>query len=121
MGNNRQTLLLSDSGYDCENKTGEQMLEEAKKNLQSMAFFGLTEYQNYTQKLFLKIFSKNFKLAEEFAQSNRTFAETFINKQNDTVQIPYLEEIKRLNKLDIELYSFAKELFFKRLKDFRIV
>lgn len=123
LGNNRQTLLLSDSSYDCENKTGEQMLEEAKKNLKSMSFFGLTEYQNYTQQLFLKIFSKNFKLAEQFVQSNKTFAESFVktSKQNKTAHIPYLDRIKQLNNLDIKLYDFAKDLFFKRLKLFEII
>lgn len=119
LGNNRQTLLLSDTSYECENKTGEQMLQEAKKNLQSLTFFGLTEYQNYTQQLFLKIFSNNFRLVDKFTQS-QTFAEKFI-KSNDSVQMPYLDKIIKLNKLDIELYAFGKELFFQRLKFYGIV
>ena len=123
LGNNRQTLHLSDSSYECENKTDERMLEEAKKNLESMAFFGLTEYQNYTQQLFLKIFSKNFKLAQKFSQSNKTFADYFLkkSKQNETDRIPYLDKIKQLNNLDIQLYAFGKDLFFKRLKLFGII
>ena len=123
LGNNRQTLLLSDSSYECENKTDEKMLEEAKNNLKSMAFFGLTEYQNYTQQLFLKIFSKNFKLAKQFSQSNKTFADNFVkkSKQNKTDHIPYLNRIKQLNHLDIQLYAFGKDLFFKRLKSFGII
>ncbi|CAF0792072.1 unnamed protein product [Brachionus calyciflorus] len=128
LANNRQTLLLSDSNYDCSNKTGEEMLEEAKRNLESLSFFGLTEYHDLNRKLFLKIFGGSFRFLKEFKTANQTVADNFykllktkgvdITEENSD---KILKKIQQLNSLDIQLYEFAKDLFFKRLKFYNIL
>ncbi|CAF0792094.1 unnamed protein product [Brachionus calyciflorus] len=115
LANNRQ-ILLSDSNYDCSDKSGEEMLEEAKRNLESLRFFGLTEYHDLNQKLFIKTFSGSFRFLKEFKVKNQTKADEFYYdlKMNNSDKILY--KIEELNSLDMQLYEFAKDLFFKRLK-----
>ena len=83
------------------------MLESAKENLRNMAFFGLTEYQRATQYMFEHTFK--LKFIEDFVQRNVTHAAE--TKLTDEQQKKVLE----VNRLDIELYQYAKDLFFQRL------
>ena len=83
------------------------MLESAKRNLLKMAYFGITDFQSLSQKLFEYTFNKAFKT--EFYQSNSTIASTTnLTKQQ-------LDRIVYHTRLDIELYHYAKELFFHRV------
>lgn len=84
------------------------ILQSAKDNLQAMAFFGITEYQAATQYLFERTFKLRF--IEDFVQYNQTHASQVDITPNQR------QDVQKVNALDIELYRYAKELFFQRLK-----
>ena len=115
LANNRQTRMLANlslSGcYGSSPLTRTErdciMLNSAKDNLAKMAFFGLTEYQVETQYLFEKTFG--LKFYENFFQYSHT------NAKNVVVSTAQKNRILELNSLDIQLYDFAKKLFFVRL------
>lgn len=118
---NRQTRMLADlklvGCYDQSLMPRERrdavLLESAKRNLQNMAYFALVEYQTENQYLFEKTFGMKF--VEPFVQLSveDTRAGAI------TVDAYNLTRIQDLNQLDIKLYSFAKKLFFAKLKYFR--
>nr|CAH7724330.1 unnamed protein product [Callosobruchus chinensis] len=85
----------------------------AKKNLQSMAFFGLTEYQKISQYIFEETFNLRFSIP--FEQNNSTVSSSTIT----TLTPEQTERIAELNSLDIELYSFAKKLLFARFEQLK--
>ncbi|XP_018319430.1 heparan-sulfate 6-O-sulfotransferase 3-B isoform X2 [Agrilus planipennis] len=115
---NRQTRMLADLELiGCYNKTympsverDHVMLASAKRNLASMAFFGLTEYQKISQYVFEETF--NLRFAVPFEQNNSTLSSSTM----PTLTPEQAANIARLNSLDIELYSFAKKLMFERFK-----
>lgn len=86
------------------------MLASAKKNLQSMAFFGLTEYQKISQYIFEETF--NLRFAIPFEQNNATVSSSTLTTLTDK----QAAKIAELNKLDIELYNFSKKLLFERFE-----
>ena len=114
MAANRQARMTADLNLaGCYNRTGISdqdydriVLESAKTNLQNMAFFGLTEYQRETQYLFERTFKLRFKKSLE--QSNYTIA------NSSPISPQEVEAVQKRNKLDLELYAFAKDLFFQR-------
>ncbi|XP_055682811.1 heparan-sulfate 6-O-sulfotransferase 2 [Lutzomyia longipalpis] len=115
---NRQTRMLSDLALvGCYNKSSlppherdRIMLASAKRNLASMAYFGLTEYQKISQYIFEETF--NLRFAIPFEQHNTTVSTTTMNDL-----IPeQRRRIEQLNSLDIELYAFAKRLLFQRFE-----
>ena len=118
---NRQTRMLADlTLVNCYNKTAMtqevrnfKMLQSAKENLRQMPFFGLVEFQKENQYLFEKTFG--IKFIRPFKQENGTHAQEILPHLNDVSR----EKIRELNALDDQLYSFAKSLFFKKLKYFR--
>lgn len=120
---NRQTRMLADLRLvNCYNTTGmspskrgKLMLESAMKNLQEMPFFGLTEFQEASQYLFERTFGLKFAAPFTQLSDSQTRAGNALLKLNSSV----LGQIKALNSLDIELYKFAKNLFFKRLTHFK--
>jgi heparan sulfate 6-O-sulfotransferase HS6ST1 len=94
-----------------------KLLDSAKNVLKGMTFFGLTEYEEKSQKLFEKTFKTSFKI--DFKPSKlekKSSAEIIIKKMNESLK----EKLIKLNGLDFELYEYAKELFFSRLKFFKI-
>ncbi|KAF8767718.1 Heparan-sulfate 6-O-sulfotransferase 3-B like protein [Argiope bruennichi] len=113
---NRQTRMLADlTLVGCYNQsvmTKHQreviMLASAKQNLQRMAFFGLCEYQKLTQYLFEHTF--HLKFLQPFQQLNETRSSLTLSEINEED----VQRIKDLNRLDIELYQFAKSLLFQR-------
>lgn len=117
---NRQTRMLADLKLvGCYNKSAmsrvrreEVLLESAKRNLASMAYFALVEYQLESQYLFEKTFEMKFRKQFVQVSKDETRAAEVVLGSND------LARIQELNKLDTELYSFAKEMFFERLKYF---
>ncbi|XP_004860136.1 heparan-sulfate 6-O-sulfotransferase 2 isoform X2 [Heterocephalus glaber] len=119
LANNRQVRMLSDltlvGCYNLsvmpEKQRNKVLLESAKSNLKHMAFFGLTEFQRKTQYLFEKTFNMNF--ISPFTQYNTTRASSV--EINEEVQ----KHIERLNFLDMELYSYAKDLFLQRYQFMR--
>ncbi|XP_061185211.1 heparan-sulfate 6-O-sulfotransferase 3-B-like [Saccostrea echinata] len=116
LANNRQTRMLANlSKVNCYNRTGmtEQerntlMLESAKENLRNLSFFGLTEFQVETQKLFEHVFHIEF--IRDFNQLNMTHS----MKTKPTPE--QWKKIIELNTLDIALYQYAKDLFLQRVK-----
>lgn len=91
-----------------------RLLESAKSSLVSFKFFGLTEMQQDTMKLMEAVFDGGLKFnLERVGKVQKTSRSTlkFASKLDKDI----IEEIRRLNHLDIQLYSFAKELFNKRL------
>lgn len=92
------------------------MLEDAKRNLKSIAFFGLTEYQQESQLLFECTF-------------NMTFIRSFVSSKPYNTRIigPSMlvskaqeAKIKQLNKWDTLFYNYAEKLFLYRIKLFNI-
>jgi hypothetical protein len=115
LANNRQVRMVANLSLSGCYKPGAMsaetrdfiMLRSAKKNLQQMAFFGLTEYQQETQYLFEKTFHLKFR--RDFFKYNHTHS-------SEVDIYPYQHrQILKLNKLDVELYHYAKSLFFQRL------
>ncbi|KAM5221830.1 heparan-sulfate 6-O-sulfotransferase 2 isoform 2-T2 [Ctenodactylus gundi] len=119
LANNRQVRMLSDltlvGCYNLsvmpEKQRNKVLLESAKSNLKRMAFFGLTEFQRKTQYLFEKTFNMNF--ISPFTQYNTTRASSV--EINEEIQ----KRIEGLNFLDMELYSYAKDLFLQRYQFMR--
>ncbi len=125
--NNRQTRMLANlTKLDCgyveywmntapgENGTSTDvlhhpLLNNAMRNLQAMAFFGLTEYPAESSRLFEKTFDISFKTHQNLAYTRAVAIDSTIQRK-----------AAELNKLDVELYEFAKLLFFQRLKYFNI-
>ncbi|KAK6113963.1 Sulfotransferase family protein [Brugia pahangi] len=113
---NRQTRMLADltliNCYDTRSTDAATrdkiMLESAKVNLKNLAFFGLKEYMAESQWMFERLFHLKF---------SKNLAEWTKSKSNDTeITLQQMQLIRDRNRLDIMLYSYAKKLFFKRLK-----
>jgi len=114
---NRMTRMLADlelEEINCYNKTvnidtrDRQMLDSAKTNLVKMAFFGFSEEQERSQRLFEETFNLKFKV--DFVKNKSSFGESH---QPD---VDIIQKIRELNHLDLELYKFAKNLFNQRLE-----
>ncbi|KAG0426417.1 hypothetical protein HPB47_026484, partial [Ixodes persulcatus] len=86
------------------------MLTSAKDNLRRMAFFGLTERQQRSQRLFERTFRLRF--LRPFAQLNETRSTAAFGQ----VGPEELEAVKRLNHLDMQLYEYAKKLMDDRIR-----
>lgn len=111
---NRQTRMLSDLALvGCYNRTAVAerdaiMLASAKRNLASMAYFGLTEHQKMSQYVFEETF--NLRFAIPFEQHNATLSVTTLGN----LRADQRTRVERLNRLDTELYAFARRLLFQR-------
>uniref|UniRef100_A0AAY4D7P5 Heparan-sulfate 6-O-sulfotransferase n=1 Tax=Denticeps clupeoides TaxID=299321 RepID=A0AAY4D7P5_9TELE len=116
LASNRQTRMLADlSLVGCynlsamgEEERGGVLLASAKRNLRRMAFFGLTEYQRKTQYLFERTFRLEF--IAPFTQLNGTRAASV------DVAAETQRRIRRLNRWDVELYEYARDLFLQRFQ-----
>ncbi|XP_054647938.1 heparan-sulfate 6-O-sulfotransferase 2 isoform X2 [Dunckerocampus dactyliophorus] len=116
LANNRQTRMLADlilvGCYNVSAMSEEQrwavLLESAKRNLRGMAFYGLTEYQRKTQYLFERTF--NLEFIAPFTQLNGTRASS-VDVPADTQH-----RIRQLNRWDVELYEYARDLFLQRFQ-----
>eukprot|EP00800_Vazella_pourtalesii_P009712 TRINITY_DN2447_c0_g1_i1.p1 TRINITY_DN2447_c0_g1~~TRINITY_DN2447_c0_g1_i1.p1 ORF type:complete len:147 (+),score=18.22 TRINITY_DN2447_c0_g1_i1:470-910(+) len=111
---NRMTRMLADmTNISCnadllnnKQRSDELMLESAKYNLRTFAYFGLTEFQRESQDIFEKTFKVSF--SKEFGQQ-----ETNASKMNLTSAT--LTRIQEINHLDVALYRWAKDLFLSRV------
>ena len=119
---NRQTWMLSNiSAIDCDFKTvlsnshtRKKLLHIAKKNLESIAYFGMLEYPLQSQFIFEKTFDLTFD--QPFQQWDTGFTIEFLKsyKLSDSI----LNKIKELNSLDVALYHYAKSIFFRKYNFF---
>ncbi|XP_071092858.1 heparan-sulfate 6-O-sulfotransferase 3-B-like [Haliotis cracherodii] len=116
---NRQTRMLANlSIVDCYNTSASGwtfderqylMLASAKENLKNMAFFGLTEYQELSQILFENTFNLTFttKFKTKHLKYTSSAYDLTESDQNRIIHI---------NRFDVILYQYAKDIFFQRLK-----
>ena len=119
LARNRQTRMLANlTKVNCYNTSAmdsevrdQIMLESAKENLLNMAYFGLTEFQRYTQRLFEGTFKLKFNT--EFSQLPVTHSDR--TKITEEQKAKILEQ----NKLDINLYQYAKDLFLQRIRNLK--
>ena len=112
---NRQVRMLTDlAEYNCSH-TDFRMLEVAKERLRTMAFFGLMEHQNASRVLFERTFGVKF--TQSFTEQLNTAQSLVQSTSNESVNVNQddLDQIRRLNNLDIELYKYAEDLFSKRI------
>ncbi|XP_067658328.1 heparan-sulfate 6-O-sulfotransferase 3-B-like [Haliotis asinina] len=120
LGINRQTRMLADlRKVGCYNSSASgltyeerhyRMLASAKENIRGMAFFGLTAYQELSQILFEHTFNLNFVTKFEDVPANKTWS----GKAN--LSNANRDEILHINRFDVMLYQYAKDLFFQRLQ-----
>lgn len=104
---NMQTLYLSSLDPFDSSIAIEDHLESAIYNLEhNIAFFGLTEYLEAS--LYELAKKLNVQKLQPVDVVNVTSDKTYLNEESD------FEKMKEENWADIELYKFAKELFFKR-------
>jgi hypothetical protein len=94
------------------------LLRRAKLGLESLAFFGLREYQSQSFRLFMRTFKRIWIDLDEvpFLAKKYSSARQFLRHFNESV----ISQIASLNQLDLRIYDFAKELFVKRLQFFNI-
>lgn len=119
---NRQTRMLADLALvNCYNKTSMPhherdriMLASAKRNLAAMAYFGLTEFQKMSQYIFEETF--NLRFAIPFEQHNTTISVAAVSNLRPDQR----KHIEQLNALDVELYTFAKNLLFQRFQRLKV-
>ncbi|XP_008469583.1 heparan-sulfate 6-O-sulfotransferase 1-A [Diaphorina citri] len=115
LATNRQTRMMADLSlvgcYNMSAMSTEQrnrmMLASAKRNLASMAYFALTEYQKIDQYVFEETF--NMRFCVPFVQQNSTLSATALAMLTPA----QLSKIQRLNALDKELYEFARSLMMR--------
>ena len=108
-GSNRMTQYLA--GFENHNAT-RQMLELAKSHLMQMSFVGLTEEYDKSIKL----------LAHQLGRKPLRISTHFNAVRNHprAMDLPFhvLQEIYEANKLDMELYKLAQQIFRARWSSF---
>ena len=122
MAVNRQTRMLANlNKVGCYNREAPSflargwekvLLQSAKENLRALSYFGLVEYQKESQYLFEVTFG--LKFTKDFS----TVSDTWSKEAREEVNPKQLLQIRKVNRLDRQLYSYARALFFKRLKYF---
>jgi len=118
--NNRQTLMLADlEAVDCFNKHSfskrereQRLLETAKKNLESFAFFGITEYMSESSRMFEKLFSVRFPVLP--STRNLTDLHSSPMLPNLWKNPAFMSAIQEVNSLDMALYEHALKIFEQR-------
>lgn len=104
--------------YDKENlnDTGRKqtMLESAKENLNSLAYFAVHGYPNESQLLFEHTF--NIKFSVSLAEGIKPKRLHKSNVYLDTLKPAVKEQVRQANELDMELYEYAKQLFLARVE-----
>ena len=120
--NNRQTRMLADLeslgcyGYKLHppEEKDRLMLQSAKDNLRNFAFFGLTEYQSETRLLFERLFGIKLRLETQQRAMSALHSAPILQDLWNNSQL--YDKIAKVNKLDMELYEYALELFSERVK-----
>lgn len=110
MAINRQTKMLAN--YDeltCNNSTYEEnLLSSAKATVRRLAYFGICDRQRESQLIFEKTF--NLKFRRDFRQSEDNKTQVMISKLPGDI----VDQIIRVNNLDMRLYDYALSLFANR-------
>lgn len=124
--NNRQTLMLADlESVDCladttikRDELEKRLLESAKSNLEKLEFFGVSEYMVESGELFKHHFSVG--LANPPKQKKLPFLHSSPLLYRVWKDTHLYRQIVHINRLDMELYHFALELFDRRLQQLNI-
>ncbi len=104
-GNNLQTRFIS--GMDIIEGRENETLEKAKENLRGFNFIGLTE--DFDTSLYMLGKQLGWK-AFYYQNSNEGMA----RKKTAQPDSAIMKEVLELNRFDVELYEFAKELYEKQ-------
>lgn len=124
--NNRQTMMLADlEEVDClsnakltKEETENRLLESAKRNLKSFEFFGMSEYMSESGELFADHFS--VKLSTPPHQKGIVHLHTGPLLFKIWKDPKLYNRLLRINRLDMQLYHFAMDIFEERLKKLNI-
>jgi hypothetical protein len=103
---NVQTVFLSDRQVNA--AAPAEMLNSAKRNLEALSFFGLHEEFDTSVALLLK----NLRLPQP--QHVPRVNKTRVRPPVEQLEQPVHDQLCEMNRLDIELYEFAKMLFRQR-------
>ena len=124
---NRQVKYLAKHSLDIAYRSDARLLKEAKEGLESLSFYGIFEYQTESRLLFEKMFGERLKFCGRNHISRNNYFEKVPNSKERThwfvknsLSPALITKIIVINDLDIKLYEFALELFFRRLQFFRI-
>ncbi|OQR68181.1 heparan-sulfate 6-O-sulfotransferase 3-like [Tropilaelaps mercedesae] len=118
---NRQTRMLADlrlvNCYDGSiNQTQRDMilLHSAKTNLHHMAFFGIAEFPNISQRMFEAAFGVQFRSRprHRFNRLSSYLKRSPISSNTWSAQTE--ATVRQVNHLDMQLYEYGKELLFER-------
>ena len=112
---NRQTWMLADlDKIGCDRLLSApakiikaELVQSAKQNLMSMAFFSLTEMRNETVNGLKKVFGFRYP-------PTVTKRLTSAVRNEDAITEKQSEEIRQQNDMDIEVYNFARALYYRR-------
>mmetsp|Transcript_12400 Transcript_12400/g.37841 ORF Transcript_12400/g.37841 Transcript_12400/m.37841 type:complete len:376 (+) Transcript_12400:111-1238(+) len=104
---NCQTKMLS--GYSCAGNVQADALntETAKANLWRLDFFGITDFWNLSVRLFHCQFGGDLRESELLNSRPGAY--------NESVSQQTLDYVRNVEKLDMEIYRYAVDLFMKRV------
>ena len=123
--NNRQTLILADvdkagcldpSAMSTEERDS-ILLATAKKNLEQMVFFGVTEYMKESVLLVEHRLDVKFGSFSQPLIKDLSIADLLYKVWNNST---LYKEISSINYLDMQLYEYGLKLFNQRLQQIRI-
>jgi heparan sulfate 6-O-sulfotransferase HS6ST1 len=95
----------------------EELLVRAKRGLHSLSFFGLSDNLELSFQLFEKMFNDKIHFMSDKKNTGRRQLSEYAMRDMDSATI---ERIKQLNRLDMQLYAYAKKLFFERTQIYNI-
>lgn len=120
--NNRQAMSLADlklvGCYDKTLYTREErerlILKSAKDNLRQMPFFGMTEYMAESRTLFEKTFDVKFAVDLQQKEVSELHSAPLLQELWNNTTL--FGRVLSINRLDLELYNYALELFTERAR-----
>ena len=120
--NNRQTMMLADLvSVGCFHKSLHSkeererlILQSAKRSLKQFAYFGITEYLEESEALYERTFGVEF--SEKITQRSLSDLHSAPMLKTLWSKHDVYQEIADANRLDMELYEYALQLFAVRLK-----
>jgi hypothetical protein len=110
----RMTLTLARSVCrgDASEHDQQRLLTSAKQQLEALAFFGLLEHAELSLALFEATFGVRFRSSPLAPLPRRLGRASGALWQNATARAT----IARHNRLDAQLYAFATDLFYRRVR-----
>ena len=94
--------------------TGQRHLEQAKENLRNMAAVGITEYLDASVRLFNRVLG--WQGAPRRRVTHREGGRHRPRPRRNDIAPKTIELIRSYNRLDLELYNYALELFRRQAR-----